>query len=83
MRSSEKRERWEGERKNRGYNEEREGWGKEGKRMGRREKEWVEKRDSLQSLWRLGQGGSKDDLGHCLSIYRPLTISYTSSTNQC
>lgn len=34
-------------------------------------------------VWSLGQGGSKGAFGHCLSIYRQLTISCTKSTNQC
>ena len=43
--------------------------GKDGKRMGRREKERggvTAGRDPLEQLWRLGQGGSKEAFCHSL-----------------
>lgn len=37
----------------------------------------------LAATLSLGQGGSKGAFGHCLRIYRQLTISYKKLTNQC
>ena len=58
--------------------------GKEGKRVGRREKERGKKGSFAATLFGAwAKEEAKMPLGHCLSIYRRLTISYISSANQC